>query len=368
MAIALGLDVVDSPEFKLLLHGHDTVECCYYLRAEQGQGFDFERLHALKEALRHSKSKDPEPVTLGGTGFLLQRYGSSSGFPIVLKNADMEIECGEYNDPSFYVTYRSEALWREGAYALHARFLEWARALGFREYRPETLSRVDRTFDYWLSAIDFDEDSFVSLSAKDSKYRDNRKAQGFYFGMSDAMLRVYDKVAEIVEKSLKVWFYELWGRETEVWRIEWQVRKDMLRRFGIRTFADLADEEGDLLRYLANEHDTLRIKGEDSNRSRWPMHPLWIDLQQQIAKLESQGVYRVVDQKAALGERKMRIAISIYGNMKQLAALESVTSGKGAVGKDQAWKRLQYTINALHDPGLWLAEVEKRMKLIELGQ
>lgn len=32
----------------------------------------------------------------------------------------------------------------------------------------------------------------------------NQRAQGFYFGMSDVMLRVYDKVAEINEKSLKV--------------------------------------------------------------------------------------------------------------------------------------------------------------------
>src|SRR4051812_46390616 len=37
---------------------------------------------------------------------------------------------------------------------------------------------------------------------------------------------------------------------------KWQVRKAGLKRFGIATFADLADQAGDLLRYLAEEHDT----------------------------------------------------------------------------------------------------------------
>lgn len=353
---------------KLLLHGHDTVECCYYLRAPAGQGLDFERLTTQREALRQGKSRDPLPVTLGGMELLLQRYGSSSGFPIVLKNADFEIECGEFNDPSFYVTFRSEALWSEGVLALHERFLEWAKSLGFVEYRQETLSRVDFTFDYHLPEIDFDEYNFVTVSAKDSKYRSNQKAQGFYFGMSDAMLRVYDKVAEIREKSLKVWFFELWGRETEVWRIEWQVRKDLLRRFGIRTYADLTDQQGDLLRYLANEHDTLRIKTEDSNRSRWPLHALWIDLQEQVKQFNAQGIHRVVDPKAVASERRARIAISIYGNLKQFAALDCVCSGQAAITKSWALRRLQQQLDWLHDTVMWQAEVEKRMKLIELGQ
>jgi len=362
--------MANAPEaqFKLLLDGHDTVECCYYLRALRGQGFDFERLATWREALRQSKSKDPMPITLGGMEFLLQRYGSSRGFPLVLSNGDFSIECGEYNDPSFYVIYRSEALWRDGAFALHQRFLEWANALGFAEYRPETLSRVDWTFDYHLPVIDFDEDSLVSLSAKDAKHRKDRQPQGFDFGVGDVRLRMYDKVAEIAEASLKVWFFELWGRDSEVWRIEWQVRKDLLRRFGIRTYADLQDQQGDALRYLAHEHDTLRIKTEDTNRSRWPLHPLWIDLQEQVKRFNAQGIYRVIDPKEALNARLTRIAISIYGNMKQFAALDCVRNGQPAVSKAGALRRLHQQIDGLHDPFMWQAEVEKRMKLIELGQ
>lgn len=90
------------------------------------------------------------------------------------------------------MTHRSEALWREGAFALHQRSIEWPTALGFYPHRLENLSRVDCTFDYHAPEIDVDEDDFLTLSVKDSKYRSNQKAQGFYFGQSDAMLRVYD--------------------------------------------------------------------------------------------------------------------------------------------------------------------------------
>jgi hypothetical protein len=251
---------------------------------------------------------------------------------------------------------------------LHERFLDWARSLGYEPYKPEGLSRVDFTFDYHLPVVDFDEESVVSLSSADSKHRRDRKLRGVAFGQSDVRLRVYDKVAEIDEKSLKVWFYDLWGCKDDVWRIEWQVRKDTLRRFGIRTFEDLADQQGDVLRYLAAEHDTLRIPTADPNRSRWPLHPLWIDLQGRIATLEAQGVYRVIDEKAALQERVMRLAISMYGNLKRLAALDGVRRGTSQVTRAQALSCLESLLDRLHDPLTWQMDVQKRFDQIRLGQ
>ncbi|HYL87761.1 MAG TPA: hypothetical protein VEU32_03230 [Burkholderiales bacterium] len=352
----------------MLLQGVDTVECAYYLRARAGRGIDFERLAVEKEMLRQSKGKDPKLVRLGELEFLLQRYGSSSGYPLVFDNADMSIQCGEYNSPSFFVTYRSEALWRDGTARLHERFLDWAHAIGFEQVKLETLSRVDFAFDYHLPAVDFDEESFVSLSAADSKHRRDRKLRGVAFGQSDVRLRVYDKVAEIGEKSLKVWFFDLWGEKEDVWRIEWQVRKELMRRFGIRTVGDLIEGQGDVLRYLAAEHDTLRVPSSDPNRSRWPLHPLWIDLQRQIAELPAQGVYREIDPQATLRERLMRLAISIHGSLKQVAALHSVELGAGEIAsKGEALERLEALIGKVHDPFTWQQDVQKRMDQIRLG-
>jgi hypothetical protein len=353
---------------RLLLFGHDTVECSYYLRPLAGCGIDFDQLAIDREILRYSKSRDPKRITLGGTEFLLHRSGSSRGFPFILSNPEWTIECGEYNSPSFYVTFRSEALWRDTAFGQHQKFMQWVETVGLRAYQPETLARTDFTFDYHLPVIDFDEDSVVSLSAKDSRYRSDRKLSGIVFGKGDVVLRIYDKVAEIAEKSHKIWFFDLWGMSNEVWRIEWQVRKDVLRRFGIRTFVDLNDQQGDLLRYLAHEHDTLRIKAEDGNRSRWPLHPLWLDVQSQIETLNSQGIYREVDAASLLNERMTRMGISIYGYLKRIAAVHGVQHGEPFVGMTEAMKRLQIVLAKVHDPMTWKHDVEKRIDLIRLGQ
>lgn len=351
-----------------LLFGHDTIECAYYLRKTYGSALNFEQLAIDKEALRQVKHADPKVINLGGIEFLLQPYGSSSGFPFVITNQDFTIAFGEFNNPSFFVKFRSLALWREGAKALHQRFMQWANGLGLVALKPESLSRVDFSFDYHLPDIDFDEDSFVTLSTKDTQYRKDGKVQTFKFGESDIVLRIYDKVAEIEEQSGKSWFFELWGIAENVWRIEWQTRKDTLKRFGIRTFDDLQDGQGDLLRYLAEEHTSLRNKSDDSNRSRWPLHPLWLDLQQQISKLEHQGVYREIDQAAILNERLMRITISMYGYLKRIAAVHCLQTGQPMISDAEAIQRLEKLITKVHEPMTWQNDVTKRIDSIRLGQ
>lgn len=180
-------------------------------------------------------------------------------------------------------------------------------------FQSERLSRVDFTFDYQIDAIDFDEDHFVSQSTKDNQHRKNGKIQTFRFGEGELVLRVYNKIDEIQEKSAKTWFYDLWGCQENVWRIEWQVRKDWLKSFGIRNFTDLIERQGDLLRYLVNDHTTLCAPTDDTNRSRWPIHPLWQNLQAYVATMDGLGVIRELDPDGLVDERLMRIVISVYG-------------------------------------------------------
>ena len=352
-----------------LLSGLDTVECAYYLRPAAHCTLDFGQLGIEKEVLRQSKKREPKKIEIGGIDFFLQPYGSGSGYPFVIENEAMTIEFGEFNEPSFFVTYRSIALWHQGAAALHQQFIDWSERLGFIAAKDESLSRVDFTFDYLLPGIDFTEDDFVSLSAKDSQHRKDRQVQTFSFGKGDVMLRVYNKVAEITEKSQKTWFFNLWGGVTEnVWRIEWQVRKDVLRRFGLRSFTDLFEGQGDILRYLAQEHTTLRVPNEDSNRSRWALHLLWQSLQAHIGTLQAQGVYREFDTQEMLNARLMRIAVSVQGYLKRIAALECIRLGLPMQTNQEALRRLQGLLSEVHDPLTWKTDVQKRIDAIKLGQ
>lgn len=353
---------------KLLLHGIDTLQCAYFLQAPDRQGIDFQMLAEKKEEIRQSKAKNPLPVSLGNSEFLLQPYGSKSGYPLIISNEDFKIEMGEFNNPNFFVTFRSQALWRESAFFLHDKFLNWGASVGYWPYRDERLSRVDFSFDYNLPAIDFDEDCFVSLSTKDSQYREDGKVQTFSFGKGDVVLRVYDKVAEIKQQSDKVWFYLLWEHDENVWRIEWQIRKPVLKRFGIFTFDNLREQQGDLLSYLASEHDTLRQPNGDSNSSRWPLHPLWIDLQGQIENLNHLGIDRVYGKNAVLEERMMRMAIAMYGYLKRIAAIYCIQNSEETISVDEALTHISRRINKLHEPLAWMMDVDRRIREIQLGE
>jgi hypothetical protein len=359
---------MDDRPNRLLLHGFDTLQCAYYLHAKEDGIFDFRELAVNKEALQHRKSKDPEMIVIGEELFHLYPHGTSSGYPFLLSSGDFKIECGEFNNPSFFVTFKSQALWRDSVYVLHEKFLAWAISVGLTPVRTESLTRVDYCFDYHLPEIDFDEDSFVSRSTKDSQYRENGKVQTFTLGRGDIILRVYDKVAEISEQSDKVWFYDLWKQDQDVWRIEWQVRKPVLRQFGIVTFEDLRKTCGDLLRHLSEEHTTLRIPENDPNRSRWQLHSLWIDLQEKIGELDQIGVCRIDGRDAVLEERKIRIGISVYGYLKRMGAIVCVQDQRGTIPFEESISHLRYYMGKIHDELNWANDVKKRIDAIECGE
>jgi len=362
--------VDENQNIKLLLHGIDTLQCAYYLQnGENREEFiDYAMLARQKESIRQSKRKEPLPIILGNTEFLLHPYGSSSGYPIIISNSDFKIETGEFNMPNFFVTFSSEALWRESAYTLNQKFLEWADSVGYRPMLDESLTRVDFSFDYKISELDFYEDCFVSYSKKDSKHRECGAVQTFTLGKDDIVLRVYDKIAEIRQQSDKVWFFSMWGEETDVWRIEWQIRKPILKLFGIRTFDDLRERQGALLHYLAHDHDTLRQPNDDSNRSRWPLHPLWEDLQDKIENLYSLPVHEGVGREAVLNERMMSIAISIYGYLKRVAAVSCIQKNIEHVSLDDSVVRIVEIIDRIYEPLAWRMDVEKRRKEMILGK
>lgn len=108
---------------------------------------------------------------------------------------------------------------------------------------------------------------------------------------------------------------------------------------------------------MACEHDTLRTRGDDTNRSRWPLHPLWIDLLQQIDTLPCQGVYREIDEQAAIREQLRRLSVMLYGYCKRVAALVALRDGSQKVMFGQALSELRGLVESAYHPVTWDAEV-----------
>lgn len=253
---------------KLLLRGVDSLYVSYYLDMATGR-LDWDDLAFQKERLKRTRDEKFSEIELGSERFALQPYGRHP-YSYVLSNKAFQVSLGEHIKPGCHVHFLSEALWQYGVNGVLERFDEWSRSMDFRATQPETVSRADWAFDYDLPTVDFVPDDFVSRARKNSIWRENRCLQTVTFGSGDTVVRVYDKVAEIGQKSGKAWFFELWGQQQDVWRIEFQLRRERLRQAGINTTQELKDFQNDLLRELATSHTTLRCPNDDGNRSRYP--------------------------------------------------------------------------------------------------
>ncbi len=354
--------------FNFLIQGFDTIECAYYLIPKDDCKLDYVALAVHKDSLARAKNSKQQAIKLGSEEFLLASHGTASGYPFLIENEAFSIQLGEFNKPNFYVKYRSIALWHYGAMALHERFLAWASSVGMMPYQKERISRADYAFDYHLPVMDFDETNFLSQARKDNQHRKNGKIQTLKFGTDQVVLRIYNKTDEIEEVSHKTWLYDIWGIDQDVWRIEWQVRKEMLRHMDILTFQCLEESQGDLLRELVKNHTTLRIKTNDSNRSRWPLHSLWEDLIERVNQMQGLGIVRSIDEKALLEERLTRIAISVYGYVKRVAAIDALYTGNKKSYMDEAFQHLFNRVTELHDPLTWQQDVNRRAREMRLGE
>lgn len=113
----------------------------------------------------------------------------------------------------------------------------------------------------------------------------------------------------------------------------------------------------------------MRIKTDGySNHSRWPIKQLWKDLTERINQIEGLGIVRELDAQAMLDKRFIRIAISVYGYIKRVAAIDALYTGVEKSYVDEAFTHLQNKIMELHDPLTWQNDVNKRVEQMRLGE
>lgn len=353
-------------QMKCLLKGIDSLYVSYFLDL-QSSDLDFDKLSIAKERLK-ADGEQFRQIELGSETFALKPWGKIK-YAYVMSNAHFEVCVTERMQPTCHIQFSSKGLWCEGLQNLLDRVDRWQQSMRMTKMRMEVVSRADFAFDFHISEIDFDEDSFVSRATKDTKWRENQKAQTFQFGTGAVVLRVYDKSAEIREQSQKTWFHEFWGRSEDIWRVEFQVRSERLASGGIKTLADLWDHQSDLLTQLAIGHTSLRLPTNDQNRSRWPLHPLWQELLREIDRLPQMGLVRAFDPLNEIEYRLYCQFKSLYGSLKGIGALLQV--------RDQAdeppelcdlLRRLERLLDKHHSPSIWRDEIKRRVTAHALGQ
>lgn len=269
----------------------------------------FEGIQGLEETKAKADILDePQVFRLGGLDFLLHGRGapmyryrltSPDWTLLIAKQSVLEgISKGDADFPPFYVELSAEFTWRLGYREAAILTLDWITET-FGELKSTTLSRMDITVD--MTGVDFRQSDvlrFVTRArvkavwAREEEGRKRRRADtyfsgdgmtGLYIGKGSQMARVYDKTLEVSQMRNKTWFRDVWRRggwdgKSDVWRIEFQVRRNVLRARHLHEVEPALGKVGDLFKYLTEEWLTLRVPKDvdgDSKVYNRRLDPAW---------------------------------------------------------------------------------------------
>lgn len=230
-----------------------------------------------------------------------QRSGSGGGFAYVLEDAAYRICLAATASralPMAYVKVSSAYLAHEQPATIYREMIEIIQSFGNAE--APSLSRVDIYVDF---QCDTDMEGFPRLAwVTRAGGFDTHARMGHFTGYSIGMggsisSRLYNKTQEI-KKSQKTYFDELWQRagvnpDLPIWRQEFEIHREILNELRILSFDHLLDRLGSIWAYATQVWLRLTVPQiSDSNRARWPMHPLWQQLSEVRWRLDDQPLIR----------------------------------------------------------------------------
>lgn len=177
--------------------------------------------------------------------------------------------------PTVLVQVKSELLWSQGFALAYQQVLKVMDSLFTDGITGEKVSRVDLCADFECeSGFDASQiDMFSTKVRKRTSEWDGKRFCGFCIGKDTLRATIYNKSYQ-AQTSGKTWVYPLWGSvRFPVWRVEFQFKREVLRRRGIETISDLIAQSQALWDYAAK---WLQMReGHDSNKTRWPLTEFW---------------------------------------------------------------------------------------------
>lgn len=221
------------------------------------------------------------------------RAGGQSGIsmPYVLEAAGLVVLFTKQRYPSgnsfnCRVLVGSEILMeRGGVEGVYPAIMATLEALGVRVL-DEVISRIDACVDLPDSVSVF-VDAFLSGAVvtrfkDDHLHRSGGRWSGISFGKGAIVLRIYDKLREVevkrAESKLAILqetrFAALDGGH--ITRVEWQLRREQLKKWDIQTVSDWVLKAGGVLEYLMFDHTRFLDETPDrTHTSRYKPSALW---------------------------------------------------------------------------------------------
>jgi len=275
--LASGLDGLKET-FNLAIHQH-AWELLTEVKAE-----------ALESDAR---GKGLAPITLGGETFQVHAHGrrgsafllTSDYFDVVVRAREMEW--------SVSVEYRAVALWSAPLDTLRDRVgailadlgrpvgEDWRRLSGIHWcvdfYSPLFSEEIGTAlFNQWVCV------SKVKKKIVGEMHGAGERVETMTVGSKSGLqVQIYDKGREIREVSGKEWMADVYranGHQIHsldnIWRVELRFSSDYLKNRNIRTLDQFLEFQTEIL-WEGMTRRRLATPTEDTNRARWPLHPLW---------------------------------------------------------------------------------------------
>ncbi|MCP4344700.1 MAG: hypothetical protein GY795_04135 [Desulfobacterales bacterium] len=230
----------------------------------------------------------------GGLEFNFQRTGTKK-YPFVLKMGDVTLMFSSHQwnaqQPNCRVEIGSVSCWSPGWFNLIHRILSWLRVYGAK-IREEKVSELHVTVD--IFGLRFTSSGFSDIRrwvCRANEYRiagKYRTPNYIALGKGNFMLRIYDKVGELIPGSAKeIFFRDLWTKKLnaippeDVTRIEFQIRREVSKELQINTIQDLKNKMNGIWEYCVNqwarftENPISEADRDNKNHQRYETAALW---------------------------------------------------------------------------------------------
>jgi len=324
---------------------------------------------------------------LGGEVLEIRPKGATGGKEFVLVSDDLRFEFASPKK-EWAVVWRATAagLWEHGLEKIRERAHACLKKAGFTPKRPDQdwckLSRVDYCFDIWSPEFTKEmspELANTLVAPSEVKWRADMwgkghhadqgraRAQTLTFGAKGGcQVQIYDKTAEIIEASGKDWMLEIWGehggyyppgKPEDVWRVEVRMAGDWLKDRTDKDPEKFLEHMWQLIAdALFNRRMTVPQPG-DSNRRRWPLHPLYTLIIHEIGNPREflQVGRRVTMRRDELAEIMLR---GVAGTVRSCAVLMF----SGAFDEERARGLLDESLTRMFNDAEHRRKIERAME------
>jgi hypothetical protein len=301
-----------------------------------------EVLGALNKLKTMAQSDHPEhqaqaQYPLGSHIFEVKDKGARL-FPFVLEDNAYRIQLSKPGKrlPMAYVKVSAEYLAHKGpaevGRELQALLPEFGDLTG-----SDMVSRIDLAADFTSPVVmdSWHRSAWVTRATEIHSYAKDQNFTGWTIGMGGVIgCRLYDKVQEIFHTGkawvMNQWLPMGWQLGEEVWRLEFEFKRDFLKDRQLSSLASVLDNLNGLWSYATTEWLRLTVPNEaDATRSRWPTHSLWLAL----ASVDWESADGALLDKCSTARNptELRLLTMVLGSLTSFMAMHNIDDRNEAI-------------------------------------